>query len=68
MSKREEERRRSVFTRRLLVLGGVQAAALGLLGDAGLELAGVSVALELAALGGRVRLAGRAIHAISVLE
>lgn len=32
MSKREEERRRSVFTRRLLVLGGVQAAALGLLG------------------------------------
>ncbi|MFN6954261.1 MAG: penicillin-binding protein 2 [Acetobacteraceae bacterium] len=32
MSKREEERRRSVFTRRALVLGGVQAAALGLLG------------------------------------
>jgi penicillin-binding protein 2 len=32
MSKREEEQRRSVFTRRALVLGGVQAAALGLLG------------------------------------
>ena len=32
MSKREEERRRSVFTRRALVLGGMQAAALGLLG------------------------------------
>ena len=32
MSKREEERRRSVFTRRALVLGGVQLAALGLLG------------------------------------
>ena len=32
MSRREEERRRSVFTRRALVLGGVQAAAFGLLG------------------------------------
>jgi penicillin-binding protein 2 len=32
MSKREEERRRSVFTRRALVLGGVQAAAIGVLG------------------------------------
>jgi penicillin-binding protein 2 len=32
MSKREEERRRAVFTRRALALGGVQAAALGLLG------------------------------------
>ena len=32
MSKREEEQRRSVFTRRALMLGGVQAAALGVLG------------------------------------
>jgi penicillin-binding protein 2 len=32
MSKREEERRRSVFTRRALLLGGVQAAAIGVLG------------------------------------
>jgi penicillin-binding protein 2 len=32
MSRREEEQRRAIFTRRALVLGGVQAAALGLLG------------------------------------
>lgn len=32
MSRREEEQRRNVFTRRALVLGGLQVAALGLLG------------------------------------
>lgn len=32
MSKREEEQRRAVFTRRALVLGGVQAALLGVVG------------------------------------
>lgn len=48
----------------VLATGGTLEAALGLLGDAGLEVAGVSVAVELAALGGRSRLAGHRVHAI----
>jgi adenine phosphoribosyltransferase len=51
----------------VLATGGTLEAALGLLADARLEVAGVSVALELAALGGRARLAGRDIHAIATL-
>jgi adenine phosphoribosyltransferase len=51
----------------VLATGGTLEAALALLADAGLEVAGVSVALELPALGGRARLAGRDIHAISVV-
>lgn len=51
----------------VLATGGTLGAALGLLGDAGLEVAGVSVALELAALGGRARLGRDDVRAISVV-
>jgi adenine phosphoribosyltransferase len=40
----------------LLATGGTLEAALGLLRDAGLEVVGVAVAVELAALGGRAAL------------
>jgi adenine phosphoribosyltransferase len=52
----------------VLATGGTLEAALGLLADASLEVAGVSVALELAALGGRARLGRADVRAISVVE
>ncbi len=52
----------------VLATGGTLEAALGLLADASLEVAGVSVAMELAVLGGRARLGRDDVHAISVVE
>ncbi|MGN6325108.1 adenine phosphoribosyltransferase [Pseudolysinimonas sp.] len=52
----------------VLATGGTLGAALGLLADASLEVVGVSVALELAALGGRARLGRHDVRAISVVE
>jgi adenine phosphoribosyltransferase len=51
----------------VLATGGTLEAALGLLADASLEVAGVSVALELAALGGRARLGRDDVRSISVI-
>ncbi len=48
----------------VLATGGTLAAALGLLGDMGAEVVGVSVILELAGLGGRERLAGWPLRAV----
>lgn len=51
----------------VLATGGTLGAALGLLTDAGIEIAGVAVALELAGVGGRARLAPHAVHAIQTV-
>ena len=48
----------------VLATGGTLVAALSLLRDIGAEIAGVSVVLELAALGGRDRLAGWPLHTV----
>jgi adenine phosphoribosyltransferase len=52
----------------VLATGGTLEASLGLLADAELIAAGVSVVLELAALNGRARLGGVPLHAISLVE
>ena len=52
----------------VLATGGTLEASLGLLGDAGLVTAGVSVVLELAALNGRARIGDVPFHAISLVE
>jgi adenine phosphoribosyltransferase len=51
----------------VLATGGTAAAACELLERAGAVVSGVSVVLELAALGGRDRLAGREVHALAKL-
>jgi adenine phosphoribosyltransferase len=51
----------------VLATGGTLQASLGLLGDAGLIAAGVSVVLELEALHGRVRLTDVPFHAIQLV-
>jgi adenine phosphoribosyltransferase len=48
----------------VLATGGTLEASLGLLGDAGLAIAGVSVVLEIAALNGRARLGPVPFHAL----
>jgi adenine phosphoribosyltransferase len=52
----------------VLATGGTLEAALGLLADAELEVAGVSVALELPALGGRARLGRDDVTALLRVE
>jgi adenine phosphoribosyltransferase len=52
----------------VLATGGTLEASLGLLGDAGLVVAGVSVVLELAGLNGRARIGDVPFHALSVIE
>jgi adenine phosphoribosyltransferase len=51
----------------VLATGGTLEASLGLLGDAGLVAAGVSVVLELEALRGRARLVDVPFHAIQLV-
>jgi len=51
----------------VLATGGTLAAAQRLIDRAGWQLAGTSVALELAALGGRAALASRDVHAVLTL-
>jgi adenine phosphoribosyltransferase len=52
----------------ILATGGTLEASLGLLADAGLNVAGVSVVLELAALHGRERLGDVPFASIEVVE
>ncbi len=52
----------------VLATGGTLEASLGLLGDAGLVAAGVSVVLELEALGGRSRIGDVPFRALQVVE
>jgi adenine phosphoribosyltransferase len=51
----------------VLATGGTVAATCGLVERAGAEVVSVSVVLELAALGGRERLAGREIHSLRTI-
>ena len=52
----------------VLATGGTLVAALALLSEAEIEVVGISVALELSALGGRARLADRDVHALRQIE
>jgi len=51
----------------VLATGGTVAATAGLVGQSGAELAGVSVVVELSALGGRQRLSGAGIDQVTSL-
>lgn len=51
----------------VLATGGTAAACCELVEQAGAQVTGVGVLLELAQLGGRDRLAGRAVHAVLAL-
>jgi adenine phosphoribosyltransferase len=57
-------RRRVLLVDDVLATGGTMAAAADLIARAGGELVGMSVIMELRALGGRVRLAPRDVHAV----
>lgn len=52
----------------VLATGGTLAATCTLLERAGGSVAGIGVVMELAGLGGRVRLAGRSVHAIRLID
>lgn len=51
----------------VLATGGTAAAACALLERAGAQVTGVCVVLEIAALNGRAKLAGRTVHALRTL-
>jgi adenine phosphoribosyltransferase len=51
----------------VLATGGTVAATCELLERAGTEVVSISVVMELAALGGRARLAGRTVHALQAI-
>jgi adenine phosphoribosyltransferase len=51
----------------VLATGGTLEASIGLRGDAGLAIAGVSVVLELAALNGRSRIGSVPFHALQLV-
>ena len=51
----------------VLATGGTVSASISLIERAGWSVAGVGVVLELEALGGRERLAGRAVHSLVTL-
>ncbi len=51
----------------VLATGGTLEASLGLLADAGLVVAGISVVLELGPLGGRARLGTAPFHALQLV-
>jgi adenine phosphoribosyltransferase len=52
----------------VLATGGTLVAALALLSEARIEVVGISVALELSALGGRARLDGHRVHALRQVD